>query len=285
MQFVASYPKSGNTWVRLVAAAYALSDEELMESLKHPTASADLPAALRYTDVERHQYQTVCPFPIDDVSFPVEARLRPAALLVLRRERNLTTAQRPTLIKSHHICGEVNNIELWNTEWTDQVVYPVRDPREICCSFAAHRDMNYEETADLMADPQARMGEERMRVHSLLTTWSTHVRSWANAGEIPVHKVKYEDLQANPVEEFYDILSFLEAPDLTEERVEKAVERTRFDRMQALEAEHGFHESTADQAQFFRSGKTDSWKEELPTHVARKIEKDHGEVMEQLGYL
>lgn len=285
MQFVASYPKSGNTWVRLVAAAYTLSEERLLESLRSPSASADLPASLQYTDVERHHYQTVCPFPMDEITFMVEVRLRPAAMLVLRRERNLTTSQRPALIKSHHIHGEVNNIGLWNTEWTDQVVNPVRDPREICCSLSAHRDMDYEETAELMADSMARMGEEDERVHSLLTTWSTHVRSWLNAEEIPVHTVRYEDLQANPENEFYDILDFLEVPDLTKERVQKAVERTRFDRMQTLEAEHGFHESTADQAQFFRSGKTDGWKEELPTHVARKIEKDHGEVMERFGYL
>lgn len=285
MQFVTSYPKSGNTWVRLVAAAYTLSEEELLESLRSPSASADLPAALQYTDVERHHYQTVCPFPIDEVNFMVEARLRPAAMLVLSREQSLTTSQRPALVKSHHICGEVNNIRLWNTVWADQVVNPVRDPREICCSFAAHRDMSYKETAELMADPKARMGEEHERVHSLLTTWSTHVRSWLNAGEIPVHTVRYEDLQANPEEEFYDILDFLELPNLTEDRVETAVERTRFDRMQALEHEYGFHERSADQEQFFRSGKTDGWKDELPTDVARKIESDHGEVMEQFGYL
>ncbi|WP_240316269.1 sulfotransferase domain-containing protein [Salinibacter ruber] len=285
MQFVASYPKSGNTWVRLVAAAYTLSDEELMNALKYPTASADLPATLQYTDVERYQYQTISPFPLSQISFPVEVRLRPAAMLVLNREKNLTTSQRPALIKSHHIHGEVNNIDLWNGQWVEHVVNPIRDPREICCSFAAHRDMDYEETAEFMNDSQARMGEENERVESLLTTWSTHVRSWQNAGELPVHTVRYEDLQANPVAEFYDILDFLEVPDLTEERVEDAVERTRFERMQAMEAEHGFHERTADQAQFFRSGKTDGWKDELPTDVARKIEKDHGDVMEQFGYL
>jgi hypothetical protein len=97
--------------------------------------------------------------------------------------------------------------------------------------------------------------------------------------------VRYEDLQANPEDKLYNILDFLEVPDLTEARVADAVERTRFDRMHALEAEHGFHETTADQAQFFRSGKTDGWKDELPTEVARKIEEDHGAVMEHLGYL
>jgi hypothetical protein len=204
---------------------------------------------------------------------------------VLHREKNLTTTQRPILIKSHHLHGQVDNIDLWNTTWTDQVVNPVRDPREICCSFAAHREISYMETAELMNDSRARMGEENERVHSLLTTWSTHVRSWLNAEEVPVHTVRYEDLQADPVGEFYDILEFLEVDDLTEERVEDAVERTRFDRMHEMEAEHGFHEATADQEQFFRSGQTDGWKDELPPDVARKIEEDHGPTMERLDYL
>ena len=285
MQFVASYPKSGNTWVRLVAAAYTLSDEELMESLKFPSASADLPASLQYTDVERYQYQTICPFPVDDIDFPTEVRLRPAAMLVLKREKSLTTSQRPALIKSHHINGEVNNINLWNAGWAEHVVNPVRDPREICCSFAAHREMSYMETAELMADPKARMGEEGERVHSLLTTWSTHVRSWLEEETISVHTVRYEDLQDDPVGAFYDIFEFLEVEELTMERVADAVERTHFDRMREVEAEHGFHETTADQEQFFRSGKTNGWKDELPTDVARKIEEDHGRVMERLDYL
>jgi hypothetical protein len=285
MQFVASYPKSGNTWIRLVAAAYNLSDEELLAFMESHGESADIPTALRYTDVEQYQYQAVSPFPIAEIDFSTEVRMRPAALLVLKREASLTATQRPVPIKSHHIHAEINGIDLWNSEWTDQVVNPVRDPREICCSFAAHRDMDYEETAELMARPRARMGEDKERVQSLISTWSTHVQSWLNAGEIPVHTVRYEDIAADPVGEFYDILDFLEAPDLTTERVEEAVEQTRFDRMQDLEAEHGFPETTADQEQFFRSGKTDGWKDELPTEVARTIEADHGETMEELGYL
>ena len=284
MQFVVSYPKSGNTWVRLVAAAYNLSDEEFLDFMESPSMPAEIPGALRYTDVERYQYQTISPFPIDELPFPKEVRLRPGAMLVLNREMS-TISQTPALVKSHHISGTVNGIDLWNPSWADRVVNPVRDPREICCSFATHRDMSYEATANFMADSKARMGEEGKRVHSLLATWSTHVRSWLTEEKIPVHTVRYEDLQVNPVEEFYDILDFLGAPDLTEERVEEAVEQTRFDRMQELEAEHGFHERTADQEQFFRSGQTDGWKDELPSEVARKIEDDHGDVMEELGYL
>ncbi|WP_263788992.1 sulfotransferase domain-containing protein [Salinibacter grassmerensis] len=285
MQFVASYPKSGNTWIRLVAAAYHLSDEELLEFMESHDASADIPVALRYTDAERYQYQAVSPFPLSEMNFSQEVRLRPAAMLVLRREAYMTSTRRPVPIKSHHIHAEIDGIDLWNSVWTDRVVNPVRDPREVCCSFAAHRGMNYEETADLMADSKARMGEERERVHSLISSWSTHVRSWLSADDTPVHSVQYEDLAANPVDEFYNILEFMEAPDLTRDRVKEAVEQTRFDRMQELESEHGFPEKTADQEQFFRSGKTSGWEEELPSDVARKIEDDHGEMMEHLGYL
>lgn len=284
MQFVVSYPKSGNTWVRLMAAAYNLSDEEFLGFMESHSAPADLPGALRYTDVERYQYQTISPFPIDEIGFANEARMRPAAMLVLRRELSAST-HHPTLVKSHNLCGTINGIDLWNSNWADRVVNPVRDPREICCSFSVHRDMDYKKTAEFMADSKARMGEDGKRLNSLLGTWSTHVKSWLNEENIPVHTVRYEDLQADPFGEFYDIMDFLGAPDLTEDRVEEAVQQTQFDRMQELESKYGFHEKTADQGQFFRSGKTDGWKDELPANVARKIEEDHGDVMERLGYL
>ncbi len=93
-------------------------------------------------------------------------------------------------------------------------------------------------------------------------------------------------MKTNPVETFYDVLNFLNVSNLSMERVERANEKTRFDKVKKAEQKHGrFPESGSQQDQFFRSGQTDGWREELPSQVARKIESDHGEMMEKLGYL
>jgi hypothetical protein len=248
----------------------------------------EIARAMRFGDAERYYYQAVSPIEIEDVDFPTEVRLRPAALLVLEREVSLTTTDIPPLVKSHHFHGDINGIPLWRPEWTDRVVNPVRDPREICCSFSAHMGKTYEETAEFMANSRARTaGEDLNQIQHFFGSWSDHVRGWLKEDEndIPICTVRYEDLKAHPVQAFHEIFEFLDFPDLTKERVRNAVEKTQFDRLKKAETEHGFTEQTDHQDQFFRSGETDGWKDELPTDVARKIEEDHGEMMEALGYL
>ncbi|WP_251924376.1 sulfotransferase domain-containing protein [Salinibacter ruber] len=287
MQFVVSYPKSGNTWIRLVTAAYALEDvsaDDFMHFDKDDESQVG--NVMRFGDRTKYHYQAVSPFPIGPLDFGTEVRLRPAAMMLLERDISETTTQRPILAKSHHLNGDVDGINLWNPAWTDRVVNPVRDPREVCCSFAAHLGESYEHTARIMNEPKKTLGSQSAdgEVHHLIGTWSQHVRGWLSAEKIPVHTVRYEDMRANPVKEFYDIFDFLNAPDLTVERVENAVRKTSFDRLQKVESEHEFTESMDHQDKFFRSGKTDGWKGELPVRLVRKIEKDHGDMMNALGY-
>ncbi len=284
MQFVASYPKSGNTWIRLVSAAYALQDVTAADFMQfNEDDESRISNVIRFGDGTKYYHQAVSPYPLSDLNFSAEARLRPAAMLLLQRELEETTTQRPILAKSHHLNGDVDGIDLWNPAWTDRVVNPVRDPREICCSFAAHMGNSLEKAAEQMNEEKFTIGGDA-NPHHLLGTWSQHVQGWLSATDMPVHTVRYEDMKANPVGEFYDIFDFLNAPNLTVERVEKAVEKTRFERLKKKEEEHEFPESTKHQDNFFRSGKTDGWKGELPVRLVRKIERDHGDMMNALGY-
>lgn len=279
MDFAVSYPKSGNTWVRLVATAYdsGVSPEALMRSTEPDLTESTL------KDAELRHYQPVSPVPLQDIDFPTEVRLRPAAMLLLAQETSVLSDRAPFLIQSHHLNASVNNIPLWHSEWTSHVVNPVRDPREICCSHAAHFGNSFEKTARLMNESGRTWPGESPHVRWFTGPWSTHVQSWLTADDLSVYTVRYEDLHANPVGEFYDIFDFLGVSDLSVDAVEDAVATTQFDRLQEAETEHGFPE--AGDKQFFRSGKTEGWKDELPTEVARKIEEDHGEVMAALGYL
>ncbi len=282
MDFVVSYPKSGNNWNRLVAAAYGteVAPEDLVQ-LK----SGDR-AELNLTDIDTKYSQSVSPISISEVGFATQVRLRPAAMLFLAGDVALLDDREPLLIQSHHINARINDIPLWHSEWADRVVNPVRDPREICCSHAAHFGNSYEETAQFMANPNARTGPgESPDLRWFTSTWSAHVQSWLTEDDIPVHTVRYEDLKADPVGEFYDVFDFLGVSDLDVEVLEDAVATTRFDRLQKAEKEQGAPAAAPDQEQFFRSGQTDGWKQELPVEVARKIEEDHGEMMEKLGYL
>lgn len=282
MNFVVSYPKSGNTWNRLVAAAYKTEvDQEDLVRLKNGNITA-----LNLKDIDLCRFQSVSPVPVTDIDFLTQVRLRPAAMLSLAKDVSLLDDREPVLIQSHHANANVNNIPLWHSAWVDRVVNPVRDPREVCCSHAAHFGNTYMESAKTMSEQQASTGPgDSPDLKWLLSGWSNHVKSWLGEDDFPVHTVRYEDLKADPIGEFYGVLDFLDVSNLSVEAVEQAVAKTRFDRLREVEAEEGAPGTAPDQEQFFRSGKTDGWKEELPTEVARKIEKDHGEMMEKMDYL
>jgi hypothetical protein len=99
---------------------------------------------------------------------------------------------------------------------------------------------------------------------------------------------RYEDLHDDPHKEFRRILEHV-LGEVEQERLEAAVDACAFDRLQSLEEAEDVADfpEASDQAEenFFRSGQTDGWKEELPSDLATKIEDDHGELMEEFGYL
>lgn len=267
--WVVSYPKSGNTWIRLVCAAYATKDQ----NVEH---------FVRFDDVNPFHYQACTPIPIQQLSIAQEVQIRPAAMLVLAHEMG---GPGPSLIKSHHAHCRIEGIALWQKPWVAKVVYPIRDPREVCCSAAHHFGMSYEEMADFMNQDMAHIGDDDSMTH-ILGSWSRHVESWLEVDErYPVLPVRYEDMHAEPYDTFAEIIDFIGVPELDRELLEWAVDINEFDNLQEKEDEIGFPEKSDHQDRFFRSGQTDGWRDELPSDVARKIEDDHGEIMERLGYL
>lgn len=285
MDFVVSYPESGNTWIRLVHAAYHVDDVGPSDLMQFDEKESPVSPLMQYSDADPYYYQSVCPFPIERADLYTKVRLRPAAMLVLEREVSLAPAS--PLVRSHHLQGRADAFPLWNPQWTDKVVNPVRDPREICYLHADQNDKSYEEAAQFMAASDARIdGDDTGRVQYFLSTWSNHVEGWFNSDESRVFTVRYEDLQMHPVNAVYDIFEFLGVPELDKTRVREAVEKTRVNALQAAGADHGVSQGHEDhQGRTFQTAETDRWKDELPTDVARTIEDDHGEMMEALGYL
>lgn len=268
LSFCASYPKSGNTWIRLTCGAYAMGKE------------ADPQDFVEWDDISLQHYQIVSPVPITQVGPELEVCFRPAAMFALSLQ-----VDSHTLVKSHHASMDVNGIHLWNDQWTRRVVCPIRDPRDVCCSVADHFGMTHEEAVEFMDYGTANIGGGPGKLHHFLGSWSDHVSSWLDNETAKVHTVRYRDLQEDPMGEFQEILEFLGIEEVESDRLEMAVEGTSFDKMQEAEEEHGFPERSQHQDRFFRKGEAGGWQDELPEELAGQIAEDHGEVMERVGFL
>jgi len=266
LNWVASFPKSGNTWTRLVAQAYH-------------TGEPSVQGQARLGDVGAQVWHDITPIPQWDIPVQLEPWLRPSALfnIALMKEDAMP-------VKSHHGNYVIGGMKLWREPWTDRVVNPVRDPRDVCCSLKDHMGHeSYIETAKFMNRRGAQIDNDRSMTH-FIGAWSMHVKSWLDC-DLDVLTVRYEDMQDAPMQTFTEVMAHLLGRDPDRDRLEAAVRKCEFDRLQKKEQKHGFLEATEQQDRFFRKGEAGGWEDELPDEARAKIEEDHGEIMDRLGYL
>jgi aryl sulfotransferase len=170
---------------------------------------------------------------------------------------------------------------------TQAAIHLVRDPRDVAVSLARHFSIGVDEAITFMG----RTGREGARADDRLshqlpqywTGWSRNVGSWLDPAPFPIHRVHYEQLRSAPEATLAGILEAL-ALSCDMDIVHAAVASTTLDKLGRQEILHGFVEK-ASPARFFGDGRVGGWRDRLsPAQVAR-IEADHGEVMERLGYL
>ena len=260
MKFLASYPKSGNTWLRCLIGAY-LTGEVNPNYLPGPVDQADL---------KPYQYQAVAPRALARMTPPAVTALRGAVL------QNLSCDDR-NLIKTHHANISMHGQELFPAWLVSKAVYLIRDPRDIAVSMAAHLGRSLDEVLEMMRNEGTVLNRPDMpALMHFLTSWSRHVDSWMRS-EFDTLAVQYEALQDEPVQQLSDILEFL-GYEPEWERVERAVEAASLESMSQVEQGEGFRE--ARKGTFFGGDRP-----ELPTELRQRIETDHGPIMQALGYL
>lgn len=259
LDWVAAYPKSGSTWVRLMLKSY-------------------LPAVADYSDSPMPFFQACCAMPCTTLEPWQEVAIRGAALYHIAIMANNVQS----LIKTHHVFGTLAGVPLFAPAWTRKVIYVIRDPRDVACSMAYHFQQTHEEAVEFMAD-NSQLGDlEDGKMHHVLTTWSQHVKSWTTQKVIPTVIVKYEDLHADCYAEMSEVVEFM-GWDLNEDRLRAAIAVNTFDKLRALEEKQGFIEAKP-HGPFFRRGQVGAWRDELSEELVEKIEREHGEQMLAVGY-
>jgi len=274
--WLASYPKSGNTWFRAFLANLLRNSDKPVDINELDTggiASARIPLDLQLG------YDS--------------ANLTHEEIDRLRREYYLRRASEDgatLFLKVHDAHILLNNgLPLFPPEVSHAVLYFVRNPLDVCVSFAHHSGRaDFDRTLVAMGKPNYAVAGNRGRFHDQLRqrmlSWSGHVRSWADAPGHRVHVMRYEDMKLKTEETFTEAVRFADLPGGTE-RINKAIRFSRFEELRGQEQKAGFRERVHADSQFFRKGKIGSWREELSVEQVEQIVRDHGEVMKRFGYL
>lgn len=270
--WLASYPKSGNTWLRAFIAALVSSEPADINKLSF----------LGCISSDRFAFDEALGVAAADLTLEQQTNLRPRAYEIWAAE-----AKRPLFCKAHdcyHLtpAGE----PLFPASASRGAVYMVRDPRAVAVSLADHTGRTIDAEIARMADADATFSSSPDRLdqqlQQRLQSWSSHVQSWL-AAPFPVHVVRYEDMHADPAAAFGAIARFLDLPH-DSERIAAAVAATTFSRLQDQERASGFVEKPRQAATFFREGRVDGWRDVLTPAQAARIVAEHGAVMRQWGY-
>jgi len=272
--WLASYPKSGSTWLRAFL-------HNLREDAEGPADINELTTG--GIAAERGRLDEVLGFDTADLTADEVDLLRPAAYAWAAREGGIDYR------KIHDAYTPAGAGEpLVGREGTLGAVYVVRNPLDVAPSAASHWGCTVDEAIASMGRPEmALAGSRRVlepQVRQRLLTWSAHVLSWVDAAGLRCEVVRYEDMEAAPQETFTRVAAFLELPH-DAARVEKAVHFSRFDELAGQETAKGFRERSRHAGRFFRSGRSGGWRTALTQEQVRRIVADHGAVMRRFGYL
>tara|TARA_B100001123_G_C15150035_1_gene963136 strand:+ start:286 stop:1104 length:819 start_codon:yes stop_codon:yes gene_type:complete len=269
--WIASYPKSGNTWIRSLISTYLYSTDgefnfDLLLNIPKFIQEKYISPVVKMDDLKKD------PLKINEYWESAQIRI------------NLDNKIK--FFKTHNACVSYKNKWFTNENNTVGYIYVVRDPRSVACSLAHHTKISIEESVqDLLNNNQVGYNGP-YKLAEIASSWKTNYLSWKKEKKFNGIIIKYENLIDDTEKEFRKILNFLNKfikVKIDEKKLLKSIDSCQFSKLRKMEDQYGFKEATNEK--FFRTGKKDSWKKELSVDLRRKLEENFKDEMQELGYL
>ena len=275
--WIASYPKSGNTYLRSFISSYYFSKKGkfefdlLLNILQFPSIKftknnlySELEASQNWIFNQNHFFKK------DKINF----------------------------IKTHNSLIEYQGNKFTTKNETVGAIYIVRDPRNVITSITNHYSLNYEDALSKLMDSNCSILEKPADYdHSnftFLSSWSNHYKSWKNCKEFKVLFLKYEDLEHNKNETFKKIILFINQLSKKENKIDEkklfnSIKSTNFSNLKNKESIEGFEESilskkTGKKINFFNMGFNNRWQKILPKEILKEINENLHHELNELGY-
>lgn len=273
--WLASYPKSGNTWTRNFL-------HNLLNILENGAdAPQDINAMneLTFWEISARRYQKHLEKPVTECTQEEIAKVRPKV-----QEELADSTDGLALVKTHHALVMDRGVPVINFAATAGAVYIVRNPLDVAISFANHMGTDIDEAIEQMAMANLETAIGETSVHEIYSSWSKHVESWTRAPHQTIYVMRYENMLADPFRIFGGLARHLLLR-ATDHQLNLAIERSSFDVLKKQEEESGFKEKPEKSQRFFREGKSGQWHEKLTRRQVRRIVHDHHVQMKRFGYL
>ena len=275
--WLASYPKSGNTWVRLFLEALLYSDKNEIDI--NNTRIRQFPLRQDFSDLQVN-----------------EDNIHEFIFNCITCQDKINLDNKIKIFKTHNAFWEAGNYAFTNDHNTHGVINIVRDPRNVITSLKNHfNSENYNEALSFITDKKKHIGSKfntrNNNLPTIISSWSNHYNSWKKIKKNYL-LIKYENLLNNPQNEFGKIVKYLNEnfdKNFEINQVTQAIENCNFENLKKQENEKGFKESSKDKKgnvkKFFYLGPENNWKYILDNQTIENIEKVFKNEMVELGYL
>ena len=272
--WLASYPKSGNTWLRAFLHALLRSTEG------NPVDAIDLNKMddFRRSTNDVHRYATYLSGPATAVAKSEIAMARPKV-----QEDIVAESTGLVLVKTHNARIQDHGFPAINQAVSAGAIYVVRNPLDVAISFARFFDRPIDQMIDDMATSGWGSGTNDREVYYITGSWSENVVSWTKPAHPVILVVRYEDMLDHPQETFSRIAAHIRSG-ATRQQISQAIELSSFERLREAERAKGFQDRPQTAERFFREGRSGQWKDVLSGPQVKRVTDIHGEQMRRFGY-
>jgi hypothetical protein len=279
--WIASYPKSGNTWLRTLISSYYYSKEGIYEEnlIKN---IGQFPEKKHFQDFD-YLSQVV----IDTSRFWLKAQER------INQDKKLR------FFKTHNVFGAINGRKFTNKANSIGCIYIVRDPRNVITSLKNHYQLDYPDALSWMLNQKKFIHDyENLREYGdfqFISSWENNYKSWKSQNEFPIKIIKYEDLMDKTYVVFTEIIEFINKITKNSEKINKSkiknsINSTSFHKLKASEKKFGFSESVKSkkdnrQIPFFFLGPDNDWNKILDDELKNKLNKVFYKNLKEFSYI
>ena len=279
--WVASYPKSGNTWLRALLSSYYYSENGIFDP-KLLSKIENFPQKKFFRNFNYDRSIVT-----DTSNFWIKAQE------IINKDRKLK------FFKTHNILGKLNNNYFTDIKNTIGGIYIVRDPRNIITSLKNHYEMNDNDALRFMLSEKKYIYDYHAKNDysdfQLISSWENNYKSWKDQKIIPVKFIRYEDLHAKTYEVFKNIVEFINVTcknniKFNKNKAKKAIYSSSFDNLKNIENNKGFSESVLSKMgtkkiSFFYLGPKNNWKKILDKDIKVNLEKNFRQSLKDINYI
>ena len=278
--WIASYPKSGNTWVRSIISSLIYSEDGIFD-FSYIKKIKQFPQKLFFEDFTNN---------LGDIH---EIK----KYWILAQEK-LNLDNKIKFLKTHNVNCQIDNYAFTNKQCTLATIYIVRDPRNLVDSISNHFSKTSDESlkfllsSRILSPDKSGIELEGGNVITYVGSWKENYNFWTKNNE-NLLLIKYEDLLKNASGEIDKIISFLKKFinfTVTDKKKTNILNSTSFESLRELEragnfTENVFIKNTNKKAKFFNKGPNNIWQNQLQKHIQLKLEKELNKELVELGYL